>query len=73
MMIGKKKTKINNMEREIYHAIFHKPTKEEISEKAKDGLEYIGTDKPEGEIGTELEKEPTRPHSVYYFKKVTLE
>ncbi len=55
------------MENYTYIALTQEPSVEEIRARREDGWELCGA--PDGEIGRELAKEPTYPHSRYYFRK----
>ena len=54
-------------EYERFCAFYSKPSDEEIAHMRKDGWEPCGA--PESVIGRDLQKEPTYPHSVFYFGK----
>ena len=53
-----------------YHAVYARPTDEEIKEKWKEGWEPCAA--PEGVIGRDVSKEPTYPHSNFYFRRKVL-
>lgn len=51
----------------MYHVVLEQPSQKDIDDKKIEGWELCAV--PEGEIGRELTKEPTVPHSKFYFRK----
>jgi hypothetical protein len=49
------------------NVVYAQPTEEEIKKKQEDRWELC--DAPEGVIGRDLDKEPTYPHSKFFFKR----